>query len=236
MRLISSIVLLAAIGPAAAVQAAAIHAQTVTTGRLVEAARKALPAAGTGVAVTVRVLGTPLDATVPLGSVRLQTHPVVGRWPRARVAVPVMVLVNDKPVRSETVWFAVSALRSAWVYAQAAPAGTAMSQLKVHKATVDIAKANGQPIDALAAVTGDRLKRGVQAGWPLLEGDFEPVPDVDKQSQVVVHVRYGSIRMETLGRALGTGEIGDVVPVLVEGAASPVSAKVAGKGVVDIAR
>jgi hypothetical protein len=42
--------------------------------------------------------------------------------------------------------------------------------------------------------------------------------------------------METLGRALDTGEIGDVVPVLVEGAASPVSAKVTAKGVVDIAR
>jgi flagella basal body P-ring formation protein FlgA len=236
MRLVSFIVIVTAMGLAAVAHAEAVPAQTVTTERLVEAARKALPVAGTGVAVTVHVLGIPPDATVPAGPVRLQTHAVVGRWPRARVAIPVVVLVNDKPVRSETVWFAVSALRSAWVYAQAAPAGTAMSQLKVHKATVDIAKANGQPIDALAAVTGDRLRRGVQSGWPLLKGDFEPVPDVDKQSQVVVHVRYGSIRMETLGKALGTGEIGDVVSVLVEGAASPVSAKVTGKGVVDIAR
>jgi len=236
MRLASSIAILAAMGPVAIAHAAVAHTQTVTTDRLVQAARKALPALGTGLTVTTRVLGAPPDTTIPAGPVRLLTHPVIGRWPRARVAVPVAVLVNDKPVCSETIWFAVRALRSAWVYAQAAPAGTAMSQLKVHKAIVDIAKTDGQPVGALAAMTGDRLKRGVQAGWPLLEGDFEPVPDVDKQSQVVVHVRYGSIRMETLGKALKAGEIGDVVPVLVEGAASPVSAKVAGKGAVDIVR
>lgn len=236
MNFASCMVGLLAVSFATVTHATPAHTQTVTTARLVEAARKALPAAGAGVTVTTRVLGTPPDTTVPTGLVRLQTHPVVGRWPRARVAVPVIVLVDAKPVRSETIWFEVRALRSVWVYDRAAPAGTAMGQLKVHEATVDIAKADGQPVGALTALAGDRLKRGVQAGWPLLEGDFEPVPDVDKQSQVIVHVSYGPIRMETLGKALGAGEIGDAVLVLVEGAASPVSAKVAGKGVVDIAR
>lgn len=236
MRLALCTVALLAVSFAAITHASPVHTQTVTTARLVEAARKALPAADAGLTITTRVLGTPPDTTVPAGSVRLQTHPVAGRWPRARVAVPVVVLVNGKPVRSETIWFAVSALGSAWVYAQAAPAGTTMGQLKVREAIVDIAKADGPPVAKLAVMTGDRLKRGVQAGWPLLEGDFEPVPDVDRQSQVIVHVSYGSVRMETLGKALATGEIGDVVPVLVEGAVAPVSAKVAGKGVVDIAR
>ena len=236
MRLASCIVALVAMGFAAITHATPPRAQTVKAARLVEAARQALPAAGPRLTVTTRVLGASTDTTVPAGAVHLQTHPVVGRWPRARVAVPVAVLVDGRPVRSETIWFAVQALCPTWVYAQDAPAGTEMGKLKVRKATVDIASADGLPVDALASLTGDRLKRGVHAGWPLLEGDFEPIPDVDRQSQVIVHVRYGPIRMETLGRALDTGDVGDVVPVLVEGAASPVLAKVAGKGVVDIAR
>jgi flagella basal body P-ring formation protein FlgA len=122
------------------------------------------------------------------------------------------------------------------VYAQDAPAGTEMGELKMHKGTVDVAKADGRVVDALTTLTGDRLKRGVQSGWPVLLSDFEPVPDVDRQSQVVVHVRYGAVRIKTLGRALDAGDVGDVIPVLVEGAASSVLAKVTGKGVVDIAR
>lgn len=236
MRLASCIVAVIAVGVLTIGQAQPPPKQMITTARLVEAARKVLPAASPDLKVTVRVLGGPEDVIVPAGAVRLKAHPVVGRWPRSRAAVSVSVFVNGKAVRSGTIWFAIRALRPAWVYDQDAPAGTAMSKLKFHKATVDVAKAGGQVVDAVAALKGDRLKRGVHAGWPALKGDFEPIPDVDTQSQVVVHVRYGSIRMETLGRALNMGDVGDVVPVLVEGAVSPVFAKVAGKGVVDIAR
>lgn len=236
MRFVSCILAVAAMGFVAVIHAAPLHTQTITTARLVEAARNMLPAAGPDLAVTARVLGRPDDAIVPAGTVRLQAQPVAGRWPRARVAVSVSVFVNEQAVRSETIWFAVRALRPAWVYAKDAPAGTAMSKLKLHKSTVDVAKAEGQPVDAAIALKGSRLKRGVHAGWPVLKGDFEPIPDVDKQSQVIVHVRYGSIRMETLGRALNVGDVGDVVPVLVEGAVSPVLARVTGKGVVDVAR
>lgn len=220
---------------AMAAHAAVPHTQTVTTARLVEAARAALPSGGKS-NVTVHAMGAPPDATLPAGTLRLQTRPLVGRWPRARVAVPVEVYVSGKPVRTETVWFAVEALRSVWVYDQDTPAGTSAGRLKAHKATVDVAEADGTPVDGLAALANDRLKRGVRAGWPLLTGDFEAIPDVDKQSRVIVHVSYGPIRVEAMAKALGEGDIGDVVPVLVEGAASPVLAKVTGKGVVDIAR
>lgn len=234
MRFLGSAIVMAACWAMAA-HAATPHIQTVTAARLVEVACASLPAAGDST-ITTRVMGAPLDATVPAGALRLHTPSVVGRWPRARVAVPVEILVNDQPVRAETVWFAVKALRSVWVYDQDTPAGEMAARLKVHKVAVDVAAANGTPVDELASLANDRLKRGVHAGWPLLEGDFEVIPDVDKQSRVIVHVRYGPIRMETMARALGTGDVGDVVSVLVDGAASPVQAKVAGKGVVDIAR
>lgn len=234
MRFLGCAIVMAACWAMAA-HAATPHTQTVTAARLVEVARASLPAAG-GSTITIRVIGTPLDAIVPVGALRLHTPSVVGRWPRARVAVPVEILVDDKPVRAETVWFAVEALRSVWVYDQDTPVGKTAAGLKVHKVAVDVAAANGTPVDGLASVANDRLKRGVHAGWPLLEGDFEAIPDVDRLSRVVVHVRYGPIRMETVAKALGAGDVGDVVSVLVDGAASPVQAKVTGKGVVDIAR
>lgn len=234
MKFFGSAIVMAACWAMAA-HAAAPLSQTIPTARLVEAARASLPAAGEGT-ITMRAMGTPPDAVVPAGTLRLQTRPLVGRWPRARVAVPVEVLVNGKPVRTETVWFAIEAMQSVWVYDRDAHAGSPADKLKVHKAIVDVAEADGRPVSSLSALANDRLKRGVHAGWPLLEGDFEAIPDVDKQSRVIVHVRYGPIRMETMAMALGAGDVGDVVPVLVEGAASPVQAKVTGKGVVDIAR
>jgi flagella basal body P-ring formation protein FlgA len=210
--------------------------QTVTSDRIVATARSAFPAVKGSMKVTLRVIGVPHDATVPDGSVRLEVQPVVGRWPRARVAVSVLISVDGKALRTETIWFAVKATQTAWVYGSDAPAGTPVGKLKIRQADVDVAESDGQPVKTLASLADERLKRGVHAGWPLLAGDFEPVPDVDTRSQVVVHVHYGPIRIETLAQAMGAGEVGDTVPVLIKGAASPVLARIVGKGAVDIAR
>lgn len=221
---------------AATAHAARMADQTIRSSRIIAAARSGLPAVMKDTKVTLRVIGAPFDATVPGGAVQLQPQPVVGRWPRARVAVSVLIAVDGKVVRTATIWFAVKAMRSAWVYSQDALAGTAFGKLKIKKADIDIAAGTDKPVDALASLADERLKRGVHAGWPLLKEDFEPIPDVDARSQVVVHVRYGPIRIETLAKAMGTGDVGDTVPVLIEGAASPVLATIVGKGAVDIAR
>lgn len=210
--------------------------QTISAARLVEMAHAALPATATGMVVTTQVVGAPPDAIVQAGKVDLHADAPVGRWPRARVSVPVTIRINGKRVRTETVWFSVKALRVVPVYDVDAPRGTPVAQLKSHRASVDVAALDGVPVDALATLANERLKRGVHAGWPVVKSDFEPVPDVDKQGRVVVHVSYGPIRMEAVATALAAGNIGDTVSVLVEGASSPVEARVEAKGVVAIAR
>jgi flagella basal body P-ring formation protein FlgA len=226
-------VLIGCVGVAHATRAAD---QTVTSDRIIATARSVFPAVKDSMKVTSRVIGVPHDATVPDGSVRLKAQPIMGRWPRARVAVSVLISVDGKAVRTETIWFAVKALQTAWIYGNDAPAGTPVGKLKIRQADVDVAESDGQPVKTLASLADERLKRGIHAGWPLLAEDFEPVPDVDTRSQVVVHVRYGPIRIETLAEAMSAGEVGDTVPVLIKGAASPVLAKIVGKGAVDIAR
>lgn len=220
---------------ACAAQAGAPAVQTVAAGRMVAAARAALPAAASGVRVTVRPIGKPTDAVVPAGPVTVHAQAPEGRWPRARVAVPVSILLRGSVVRTDTVWFAVRAMRGTWVYSKDEPVGTPVVTLKPKQAPVDIAATNGTVIDSPAALANERLVRGVQAGWPVLRSDFEPIPAVDAQSRVVVHLHHGPIRLEAQATALDAGNIGDVVSVLVNGAVAPVQAKVAAKGVVNVA-
>jgi len=221
-----------------AAQAVAAIEQTVSAARLVAAARTALPtdAAHSKVTFTANVVGTPSDAVVPAGTVALHAHTLAGRWPRARVAIPIEILINGKVVRNETVWFAVTAKQKGLVYGGNAPSGTPANKLKLASGEIDLATVNGVPVEMPAQLADQRLKRGVHAGWPVLKSDFEAVPDVDKNARVVVHVQYGAIHLQTVATALQAGDVGDAVPVLVEGAEKPVLAQIEAKGVVDIAR
>jgi len=218
--------------------AAAPTEQTIPARRLVEVARAALPATASvaGIKITTRAIGVPPDAIVPAGAVDLRTEAPVGRWPRSRVAIPVEVWVNNKVVRTESIWFAVKAQRNGFVYAQDTPAGTAAAKLKMQSHEIDVADASGAPVESPDQLANERLKRGVHAGWPVLKSDFEAIPDVDRNARVIVHVRYGDIRLQAVATALQAGDVGDQVAVMVEGAQSPVQARVEAKGVVDIAR
>jgi flagella basal body P-ring formation protein FlgA len=220
---------------AGAAQAATPGLQTVAARRLVEAARAMLPATAPDVKVIARVIGHPGDATVPAGSIVLKARAPQGRWPRARVAIPVSILLHGEVVQTDTVWFAIQALRDAWVYSKNEPTGTAASKLKPREIPVDVASAGGSVVQSLTTLANERLVRGVHAGWPLLRGDFEPIPVVDAQSRVVVYLRQGPIHLEVRAVALNAGNVGDTVSVLVNGATAPVQAKVMAKGVVDVA-
>lgn len=208
-------------------------AQAVPAAEIVAAAQRSL-SGPSGDRLTLRVVGAPDDAVVRAGRVALRALPVTGRWPRSRVAVPVRITVDGAVVRTETVWFAVTAERDVLVYAEDAPAGTPATAIKTRVVSVDVAAVQQAFAVDSAGYSGERLKRGVHAGAPVLAGDFEPIPDVDRQGTVAVHVRYGAIRMEATGRAMRAGNTGEVVPVLVDGAETPVEARVLARGEVEI--
>lgn len=216
--------------------AAARAEQTVGAARLVDAARAALPVASAGLTITAQVVGAPQDAVVPEGTLSLHADRPKGHWPRSRVAVPVEIWVNGRPVRSETVWFDVQALGEGFVYGEGAAVGMPAAKLASHRAPIDLATLNEAPISAMRDIADERLKRGVHAGWPVLKSDFEPIPDIDRNARVVVHVLYGAVRIQTVATALQAGDVGDAVSVLVEGTRLPVEARVEAKGIVDIAR
>lgn len=212
--------------------------QTVAAARVMAVARSALQALPlqSGTRLEMQVIGQPADATLPAGPLGIQATPPTGQWPRSRIAVSVRLLLADRPVRTETVWFAVKAVRSLAVYTADAAQGAPAGAIQTHPADIDVAKLHGHAVSALSAMKGERLRHATSAGSPVLEEDFEPIPDVDAREQVTVMVRYGAIRMQTRGTALGTGDAGQTVAVLATGADSPVQARVTGKGVVEVAR
>jgi len=212
--------------------------QRVAALRIVAAARARVDARLGSEAATakVSVVGAPTDVSVPAGAVRLAVHPPTGRWPRARIGVPVDVVVDGRVVRSTTVWFALEVQRKVLSYAADAPIGTVAESLKLVPRDVDIAAARGEPVLDPQQVDGMRLRHAVLAGSMARFEDFERIPDVDRQQRVHVEVALGAIRMRAQGTAIATGNAGDVVSVLVDGAESPVRARVVDKGEVEVVR
>ncbi|ULU23704.1 flagellar basal body P-ring formation chaperone FlgA [Dyella terrae] len=209
--------------------------QTVVASRLVDAAqivlRERLPGNGDA---TLSTMGAPEDVRVPTGAVSIKARDVSGRWPRSRVGVPVDVLVDGRVVRSATVWFAVSVRGKALTYSEDAAMGVPAQSLRTQAADIDMAALQETPVESPEALDGLRLRRPVQAGAPVLSSDFEKIPDVDRREKVRVLASYGAIHLTTHGVANSTGNAGDVVPVLVDGADVPVRARVTDKGVVEV--
>jgi flagella basal body P-ring formation protein FlgA len=236
MLRILSIVLLAA--APAIVSAAPQATQRIAAARIVAAARAQVDARLGSEAATskVSVIGAPADISVPAGTVGLVVRPLAGRWPRARAGVPVAVTVDGKVARSTTVWFALEVQRKVLSYAGDAALGTAAGALTLVPRDVDMAAARGEPVRDARQIDGMRLRHAVLAGSMVRVGDFERVPDVDRQQRVHVDVALGAIRMQAQGTAIAKGDAGDVVPVLVDGAVSPVRARVTDKGEVEVVR
>lgn len=210
--------------------------QTVAAARIVEAAQAQLDAClgSDQAAAQITVVGKPEDIQVLGGSAVLKARRPEGRWPRARVSVPVDVVVNGAVVRSATVWFAVSVQRDVNAYASDTPIGTAASALTFVSHGADIAALQGSIVTDPHRLDGMRLRHAVLAGSPVVLEDFERIPDVDRQQRVDVTESYGVIRLQAKGTAIGRGNAGDTVLVQVDGAEAPVRARVTDKGVVQV--
>jgi flagellar basal body P-ring formation protein FlgA len=185
-------------------------------------------------AAQVTVVGAPEDVTVPEGAITLGLRPLTGRWPRARIGVPVDIYVDGQVVRSATVWFALRLHRQVLGYAADVPLGTPAASLKLVPCDVDVAAVQGELVRDPHEVQGMRLRRAVLADAIVLREDFERIPDVDRQERVQVTVALGSIQMQAKGTAMAKGDTGEIVPVLIDNAEAPVHARITEKGVVEV--
>lgn len=220
---------------APAASATDVRVQSIAGARLVAVAEQKV-AARLGppyTHVSVRVIGRPGRITLPPGPVHLEAGAIVGPWPRARVSVPVRIIVAGRCVQTAAVWFAVKAFETVETYAAAATRGTPAAALTLQRVSVDVASI-GAPLMDGSALKGLRLHQAVQAGQPVTRGDFESIPDVDVQQRVRVRVTYGAIHIDAVGTALAAGMKGTTVPVVLTDGHEPFRAEITGKGVVDL--
>ena len=63
-------------------------------------------------------------------------------------------------------------------------------------------------------VVGKQAKRFVRKGTPLKANDFETVPIVKRNDQVVMKLRFKGMVITTAARALETGGAGDIIRVM----------------------
>ena len=231
-KLLPAVLLLAVNGSALA----SSPLQTVTAARIVDIAKAELDAClGSDKATAqIAVVGRPEDVQVLAGKLALKARKPEGRWPRARVSVPVDVTVNDAVVRSATVWFALSVQHDVSTYVSDAATGTAASTLKFTSHAADVAALQGTLVGDPHQLDRLRLRHAVLAGSPVVLEDFESIPDVDRQQRVEVMESYGVIRLQAKGTAIGRGNAGDTVVVQVDGAEAPVRARITDRGVVQV--
>ncbi|RUL72731.1 flagellar basal body P-ring formation chaperone FlgA [Dyella choica] len=231
-KLLPAILLLAVHGSALA----SSPLQTVTAARIVDVAQAQLDAClgGDKATAQVAVVGRPEDVQVLAGKLALKARKPEGRWPRARVSVPVDITVNDAVVRSTTVWFALSVQHDVSTYISDAAIGAAASTLKFAPHAADVAALQGTLVSDPHQLDGMRLRHAVLTGSPVVLEDFERIPDVDRQQRVEVMASYGVIRLQAKGTAVGRGNAGDTVLVQVDGAEAPVRARITDRGVVQV--
>lgn len=172
------------------------------------------------------------DQTLPVGTLAMDVGTVAGRWPRARVGVPVRLRVDGRVVRTLTAWVALSDMRRVPTYAQAANAKSTVDAASVVVAEVDMTCCDGDVVDTgvgATALAGKRLRRAVRAGQPVMAADFEPMPDVAARQQVTIEVVRGPVRLTTVGIALADAHIGQRVTVRPDAAEQTVVGRVTDK-------
>lgn len=183
----------------------------------------------TGSSARIVAISGVRDQSLPAGRAKAEVGAIAGRWPRARAGVPVRLTVDGRAVRTVTAWVETTDVRRVLTYADAANARTAGDALRLAAGDVDMTCCDGSTVADADVLRGQRLRRAVRAGAPVLPSDFEPMPDVAERQQVTIEVVRGPVRLTTIGTALADGRIGQTIAVRPDASDSAVVARVIDK-------
>lgn len=150
---------------------------------------------------------------VPNGAVSLRVSESTIRQLSRKMLVPVEVWLDGAFVKAVPVWFSVNAVQPVLLATTSLPVGHRPVAGDFVVGKVDLTELSGLPLPVAAEFAGQRLKRGVQAGAPLLQSHLEPAPAVARGESVEFEYSAGPIRVEGRGRALSDGRLGQNVRV-----------------------
>ncbi|WP_295946595.1 flagella basal body P-ring formation protein FlgA [uncultured Xanthomonas sp.] len=214
---------------------------TLAPERLVACASAYLQGLPSSVAGQLELEPTPpaeshLDADP--AAVTLEAGTIAGAWPRARVGVPVRILVEGKTQQTRMVWFSAKWWAQVPVYADRYAKGTDYASLTTRSARVNVAglTERGRAVTDEALVAQLRLRREVRAGDVLLASDFQQPRTVEQRERVMLRLTQGAVVVRMPALAIDGGQAGELIAVVPEGAHASVKARVVARGEVAIER
>jgi flagella basal body P-ring formation protein FlgA len=216
---------------------ASLPSAACAAARVTDAARAALETRTAGLPGEWQFIAeNPLPETAEHANAQIQVGEIEGRWPRARVGVPVRIRIGDGPARSHMVWFGVHRWQEVPVYAADARAGDTLAQISTQLRRLDMARFGDAATLAPTPEYPDalQLKRSVRAGQPALQDDFEAAPAVARRKDVALTVTRGPVRLRTRAFPQKDAAVGELVNVLPDGAGQWVQARVTAPGEVNL--
>ena len=157
----------------------------------------------------------PIDVRVPRGRKGVDLRPRLRGGNTGRGAIPVLVdvLVDGKLQATVSVSFIARVFADVPVLARAISRGGRLSLADLGTARVELTRSAIQPIDDVTALVGRIARRGLRAGQPLAERDFERQMLVRRNEPVTMVFARGTLRAETFGVAKESAGLGDPVRV-----------------------
>jgi flagella basal body P-ring formation protein FlgA len=106
----------------------------------------------------------------------------------------------------------------------------------VDVASVEIKNVMLRRMPALSDVVGAHARRDIVAGELLTTALVVVPPAVKSGDEVQVTVTMGAVQVSGVGRASGSGQVGDTIRVTTPSNRRPLSARIVGRGAVEISR
>lgn len=161
---------------------------------------------------------------------------VIPSTAKIRQQMPVHVEITDAngKIRSFPRWFTVSASRDVWMLTRDMSAGELILPADLAVQTTDIAALNGESFSSDLSIHEQMMVVPAKAGTVLLQSQVKPRPDVLVGETVAIKLNVPKIQLETTGLALHSAERGSRVVVRNMRSGETLTARVAGRDVVEV--
>ncbi len=177
--------------------------------------------------LTVTPLGQVQAVAIPVKQMwELHVEEIDGDWLASRVAVPVQVIVDGKLWATRVVWFSISKPQTTMVYSGDYSRNTQGNAIRMVAEVIDVASLKANVISKSSQIIDKRLRKNVVSGKPVLESDFEEIPDISVGQVISIETVSGAARITVRGTAFSNGKIGQMVMVMASGSNENIRARV----------
>jgi flagella basal body P-ring formation protein FlgA len=160
----------------------------------------------------IEVLRNPfrIDTIAPS---EFELQPMTRSEPLGLFSIRAAIVRKGEEVESHQVRLRISHYDDVLVVLDRVGRAEILDESAVELRRVDITELREKPLRSAEEFAGLRTKRNLRRGEVLTSGDFEPIPDVERGSEVQITFTQGRCVVTAPGEVLETGAKGDIVRV-----------------------